>query len=66
MSHEAVGRLIDRWLNDREFREQLRRDPAGTVRRTGVELSEEEWQVFRKIDWKLSDNELKTRITKVA
>lgn len=58
MSRESIERLIDRWMNDMEFREQLRADPEGAVRATGEELSEDEWEALRKVDWTLSDDDL--------
>jgi hypothetical protein len=32
----------------------MRADPEGTVRRTGVELDEDEWQALRSMDWTAS------------
>ncbi|MBI1909575.1 MAG: hypothetical protein HYS22_05345 [Deltaproteobacteria bacterium] len=64
MSYEAVGKLVDKWLNDAGFRKALREDAEKTVRRSGLELSPEEWATLRGIDWRMTDEELKTRITK--
>lgn len=61
MSRQAVKQLIDRWINEPAFREELRADPEGTVRRSGLELDEDEWQALRQIDWSLPNEELQAR-----
>lgn len=61
MSRQAVGQLIDQWLNDPEFRKKMRQDPEGAVKSSGVKLSDSEWTAFRKIDWHQTDEELKSR-----
>lgn len=61
MSRQAVKQLIDRWINEPAFREELRADPEGTVRRSGLELVEDEWQALRQIDWPLPNEELQAR-----
>lgn len=63
MSREAVGKLIDRWINEPVFWAALQADPEGTVRRSGVELDADEWAALRAIDWRLSDAELQTRLS---
>lgn len=64
MSREAVESLIDRWINDPVFREELRKDPEGAIRSTGVELDEEEWAALRRIDWGLTDEDLRLQVSK--
>lgn len=64
MSLENVIKLIDRWIEDSEFRAALRRDSEAAVKSMGVDLTEEEWEVFRTIDWTLSDEELQKRISR--
>ena len=64
MSQQAVEQLLDRWMNEPQFREQLRQDPEGTVRGAGVELDADEWAALRSTDFNLSDEELQTRISK--
>lgn len=64
MSHETVGKLVDRWMNDAEFRRALRADPEGTVKRSGFELGADEWAALRAIDWGLSDEQLRARASK--
>lgn len=61
MSRESIERLIDRWMNDMDFRAELRRDPEAAVRASGEELSADEWEALRNVDWSLSDEELLAR-----
>lgn len=65
MSYEQVGKLIDRWLNDPGFRNELRKDPEGCIKRSGVGLSGEELAALKKVDWKASDEQLKSQISKL-
>ncbi len=64
MSRQAVETLMDRWLNEPEFREALRQNPEGAVRQAGVELSEEEWAALRSVDWTLPDDQLQARVSR--
>jgi len=66
MSRAAIGVLIDRWLNEPEFRAAVRRDPEVAVRASGVELDAEEWAALGAIDWNLSDEELNSRLSKMG
>lgn len=65
MNHETVGKLIDRWINEPAFRGTLKKDPEGTLKKTGIQMTDEEWAAIRRIDWKLSDDELKNRLSKL-
>ncbi|MGO9059539.1 MAG: Os1348 family NHLP clan protein [Candidatus Binataceae bacterium] len=62
MSRAAVESLIDRWMNEPDFRAALRQDAEAAVRTSGVDLTSGEWDVLRRIDWNLSDEELQTRV----
>lgn len=66
MSRASVEQLIDHWINDPSFRAALRADPEGTVRRSGLALTAEEWAAMRNMDWSLTDQELKLRVSKGA
>ncbi|MGO9059536.1 MAG: Os1348 family NHLP clan protein [Candidatus Binataceae bacterium] len=66
MSRAAVETLIDRWMNEPDFRAALRKDADAAVRASGVELTSEEWDALRRIDWTLSDEELQTRVNAMA
>jgi hypothetical protein len=66
MSREAVEQLIDRWINEPAFRQELRTDPEGTVRRSGAVLAEDEWAALHQVDWSLPDEELQARVSKAV
>lgn len=65
MGYESIGKLVDRWLEDKEFRKQVRLDAERAMRDSGIPLTPEEWNVLHKIDWKVSDDELQGRISKM-
>jgi hypothetical protein len=57
--------LADRYLNDPQFKERMRKDPEGPAQSTGLKLDDEDRQSIR--DWDMSssgDEELKERISK--
>ena len=64
MSREAVNELFDRWVNDAAFRQEVRTDAEGAVRRAGAQLDEDEWAALRTVDWNLPDTELEARVSK--
>jgi predicted ribosomally synthesized peptide with nif11-like leader len=66
MSREAIEQLIDRWMDDPEFRAAVRQDPEGTVRATGLELTQDELAALRAVDWNLSDEELTARASRAV
>lgn len=61
MDREEMLQLIDRWINDPVFRSELRRDPKGTIRRAGLELTPAEWETFKNMDSQTQDEELQSR-----
>jgi hypothetical protein len=63
---QELGKLMDKWINDQKFRQEVRKNPEQAVRATGANLTDEEWQTLRCVDWNCSDEELKTRISKGA
>lgn len=65
MSYESIGKLVDRWIEDKEFRKQVRLDAERAVRDSGIPLAPDEWAVMHKIDWKMSDEDLQGRISKL-
>ncbi|MBI4371101.1 MAG: hypothetical protein HY552_02265 [Elusimicrobia bacterium] len=65
MNQQAIKQLLDRWMNDPKFRSEVRQDPAGAVKKTGIQLGAEEQAAFQKVDWSLSDEQLKARISKL-
>jgi hypothetical protein len=63
---ESMQQLADRFINDAEFREQMKQDPEGAAERSGLQLDEEDKQALRSIDWSGSDEELNDRVSKAT
>ena len=63
-NQEAMQQLADRFMNDADFREEMRQDPEGAAERSGFALDEEDRQALRSVDWSGSDEELKERVSK--
>lgn len=66
MSRQSVETLMDKWMDDTEFREQFRRDPEKKIRAGGYELDKTEWQAIKTMDWSASDEELMSRVSKAG
>ena len=65
MNPTSMLKLADRYLNDPQFKEQMRKDPQGTAERTGLKLDDEDLQSIR--DWDMSssgDERLRERTSK--
>ena len=62
-NQEAMQQLTDRFMNDADFRERMRQDPEGTADSEGLQLDEEDKQALQSVDWSLSDDELKERVS---
>ena len=60
---EAMQQLTDRFMNDPDFRERMRQDPEGTAQSEGFQLDEEDRQALQSVDWSLSDEQLKERVS---
>lgn len=58
--------LLKRLLTDRDFYERMRKNPEQTLKESGIELTADEKSAFKSIDWKLSDQELKARLSTVG
>ena len=61
-----IKRLIDKWINDKNFRTSIRKDPEGTIRKMNITLTTDETAAFRAIDWGQSDEALTARASKLA
>ncbi len=61
---ESMQQLADRFINDAEFREQMKRDPQGAAERSGLPLDDEDKQALKSVDWSGSDEQLKERVSK--
>ena len=63
-NQEAMRQLTDRFMNDADFRDQIRQDPEGAAERSGYQLDEEDKQALRSVDYSGSDEELNERVSK--
>jgi hypothetical protein len=61
---DSMQQLADRFMNDADFRGQMRQDPEGAAERSGLQLDDEDKQALRSIDWSGSDEVLSERISK--
>ena len=60
----SVDQLVDKWLNNPSFRDQMQRDLEGTIKRSGITLSAEEWTTVRNVVMTTADEALRARISK--
>jgi hypothetical protein len=60
----AMEQLVDRWMSDSVWREELRTNPEEALQRSGADLDETDWEMIRSIDWSASDGELEERLSK--
>jgi len=59
--------LCNRFLNDPQFKEQMRQDPLGTAERTGLRFDDEDRQSIKNWDWGPSgEGALKERIAEAT
>ena len=61
---ESMQQLADRFMNDAQFREEMKQDPEGAAERAGFQLDDEDKQALKSVDWSGSDEELKERTSK--
>ena len=61
---EAMQKLTDRFMEDPDFRERMKQDPEGAAQSEGLQLDEEDKQALQSVDWSLSDEQLKERVSK--
>jgi hypothetical protein len=62
---ESMQQVADRFMNDTQFREEMRQDPEGAAERSGLPLDEEDRQALRSMDWSGSDEALNQRVSKI-
>jgi hypothetical protein len=62
---ESMQQIADRFMNDAEFREEMRQDPEGAAERSGYQLDDEDRQALRSMDWSGSDERLNERVSKL-
>ncbi|HEV7274890.1 MAG TPA: Os1348 family NHLP clan protein [Devosiaceae bacterium] len=58
MEQSQIERLVERWMNDPEFRNRMRTAPLETVAAEGYELTDEEQQALQRLDLNQSDEAL--------
>ena len=58
----VMNQIMERWVADPEFSNQLRDDLEGAVSSLGLELKTEDLAMLREIDWQINDTELQTRL----
>jgi len=63
-NQEAMQQLTDRFMQDADFREEMRNDPEGAADRAGYGLDGEDKQALKSMDWGGTDEELKERVSK--
>lgn len=61
---ESMQQVADRFMNDEQFREEMRQDPEGAAERSGYHLDDEDKQALRSMDWSGTDEELNERVSK--
>jgi hypothetical protein len=64
MSQLNIKILLDRWTNDPEFRKAMRQNAEVAIKKEKMDLTPQEWQALKRVDWTLSDDELNARISK--
>jgi hypothetical protein len=64
MDKQSGQMLLDRWVEDEAFRSQMRSDAVEAAGTIGAELSPEDIEFLRSIDWTLSDQELEQLLEK--
>ncbi len=63
-NQEVMQQLSERFMNDADFREEMRQDPEGAAARSGYELDDEDRQALKSVDWSGTDEELTARVSK--
>ncbi len=62
---EAMQQLANRFMEDADFREEMRQDPEGAAQRSGYALDDEDRQALKSIDWSGTDERLQERVSKM-
>jgi len=62
---QSMQQLADKFMNDVNFRDEMRQDPEGAADRSGLPLDDEDKQALRSMDWSGSDEELSERVSKL-
>jgi hypothetical protein len=65
VSDQQLQQVFDKWQSDQEFRQALRRDPDAALRDAGIALGDEGREALKGIDWRLPDEQLQERVSKL-
>jgi hypothetical protein len=66
MSHDAVADLVERYLNDAEFRAAFALDPKAAVAAAGFKLDDDELAALHSTVSSQDDQPLKPRVSKYS
>jgi len=61
---KSIDAVLDRWMNDPTFTEQLRTDPDATLRSCGIDPDDETLARFKSLDYDAPIEELQARVSK--
>ena len=61
---KAIEQLLDRWMNDPSFKDQLRSDPKKTLKSYGIDATDEMVKSLKTVSSNASVEELKERVVK--
>ena len=61
MDKSDVDKLVNRWMNEPDFRKKMKENPEETIKASGIRLDEKDKKALQGIDWKLPDEELQKR-----
>jgi hypothetical protein len=64
MSSSVLSAVMDRFINDENFRDQMRNDPGTAIRNSEMLLSDEELTMVLRTDWAKAGEELGARVSK--
>jgi hypothetical protein len=62
---ESMQQIAERFMNNAQFREEMRQDPEGAAERSGYQLDDEDKQALRSMDWSGTDEALNDRVSKL-
>jgi hypothetical protein len=66
VSADVIVALVDRYLDDPQFRDAFARDPEAAVRAAGFQLDEEHWAALHAADGLRLSEALKRRSSYVS
>ncbi len=60
----ALQELLNRWLDDAQFRDAFQADPQHAIQSSGIKLTPDEVAALEGAQWNLSDGALTERANK--